>query len=313
MKRYLPYILTPLATVALYIGVDALIGESTPPGHVYLLEGKVYRHTSQREVDEHVDALWAAYCRQQAELIRTRPKAANGQTSATWSPEDLKAILDSIKDSILKDTEDTPNGMPESKQKPYREALASCVRAKLIHDGLEFIKDIAAANPPSLGTDPTGYYDDRNGGVICVVAEGGKCRVYVGAGRGPNYNSDRLSFIGTLKDDVVIGDTIPGEPARRPKLLVHRGMASLSGVGDRLSATYVRVGMLTKMGKELAGSCPLGSEITDDAGAERYVRFMKEGVVFFRNNVPEWPNPNDEALAIVGFKPKPMSSKGEER
>lgn len=309
LRRYLPYLALLLAVPALYLGVDALFEETPPTGHVYVLEGKIYTHATQEGVDAHLEALWDAYCRQREALMQSRPRSPDKGRSGCLEPEELKEILDGITRSILTNTDEFPVDMPNSKRGAYLRAYASCLRAKLINDGLEFMKDIRAANPAYLGADPSGYYDDRNGGELCLFQRNGKYQVYVGAGRGRNYNSDELDFVGTLKDGLIVAEPIPDQPDRHPKLLLDNGMVCLFDAGDRLDATYVRVGSLTEAGKALAGSAPLGNEITDDDGADRYYKFRNNGVIFFRKLPPDWPSPYQEAMAMIGMKPEEDSDR----
>ena len=170
LRRYLPYLALLLAVPALYLGVDALFEETPPTGHIYVLEGKIYTHATQEGVDAHLEALWDAYCRQREALMQSRPRSPDKGRSGCLKPEQLKEILDGITRSILTNTDEFPVDMPNSKRGAYLRAYASCLRAKLINDGLEFMKDIRAANPAYLGADPSGYYDDRNGGVLCLIA-----------------------------------------------------------------------------------------------------------------------------------------------
>ena len=303
MRRFLPYIITALAIPALYFAVDVLLEDTKPAGHIYLLNGKTYTHTTKEGLDAHIDALWNAYCERHGVLMKSRLKSISGNQTGTLQPEILKEILDHTQKRILSSTESLPENIPADKQRQYIEAYAGCVRAKLLQDGLDFIQCIEAANPTFLGTDPSGYYDDRNGGVLCVVSNKGKFDVYVGAGRGPNYNSDHIDFSGVLKNGVIIGDPIPDEPDRKPELIVDKGMACLTGAGDRLDATYVRIGTLTRAGKDMVPSAILGSQVTDDAGGERYLKFQNTGINFFRLKEPEHPDLFDEAMILAGLEP----------
>jgi hypothetical protein len=303
MRRFLPYIITALAIPALYFAVNVLVEDSKPAGHIYLLNGTTYTHTTKEGLDAHIDALWNAYCERHGVLMKSRLKSISGNQTGTLPPEMLKEILGRTQKSILSSTESLPENIPASKQKLYLEAYAGCVRAKLLKDGLDFIQCIEAANPSFLGTDPSGYYDDRNGGALCVVSNNSKFDVYVGAGRGPNYNSDSIDFSGVLKNGVIIGDPIPNQPDRKPELIVDKGMACLTGAGDRLDATYVRTGTLTKTGKDMVPSATLGSQVTDDAGGERYLKFQNTGINFFRPKEPEHPDLFKEAIILAGLKP----------
>lgn len=303
MRRFLPYIITALAIPALYFAVDVLLEDTKPAGHIYLLNGKTYTHTTKEGLDAHIDALWNAYCERHALLVKSRLKTIEGNQTGTLPPEMLKEILDHTQKRILSSTESLPENIPASKHKLYLEAYAGCVRAEFLQHGLDFIQCIEAANPTFLGADPSGYYDDLNGGVLCVVSNKGKFDVYVGAGRGPNYNSDRIDFSGVLQNGVIIGDPIPDEPDRKPELIVDKGMACLSGAGDRLDATYVRTGTLTKAGKDLAATATLGSQAGDDASAQSYIQFLNTGINFLSTKVPEHPDIFDEAMILAGLEP----------
>jgi uncharacterized protein YecT (DUF1311 family) len=163
-----------------------------------------------------------------------------------------------------------------------------------------YSRAVLGCNPPEFAGDPTGYYEDFEGGAVCVVRSGGEFSVSGGGRRSSSNQSAAVHFAGPLKEEVVAASEDANSGKAGPRLIVGRGMVCLEPGGDRalacLANTYVRVGSLTETGALLASKIRLGSQETDESeeGRRNAREFYSSGVRFF--NPPE---PSDASADVL--------------
>ena len=274
------------------------------PPDIYFLNGKFFRHDTHEQVKAHVAALWSAYEEAVIE-INTNGEAGKHRYKNGVIPSAL--FREKFADTIqrMKESHFHPEDLPADKIERFMAVLADCFIAQNLGDALYFCEQIRASKPEELEGDPSGYYEDRTGGALCIVKKKDGFVVHAGAGRGDTFNSDHIMFSGRMTDDTIIRSDRSEYDDREAKVYLTPGMACLSGAGNRLDETYVRVGTITPRGLELLeGQLPLGFEITDVDGAKNGQEFHEHGFVRFIPLPEEKTDYRQEAERIVGYRRK---------
>lgn len=274
-----------------------------PPG-TYFLNGKFYRHDTHEQVKAHVAALWATYEEAAADIY------ANGETGKHGYKNVVipSALLrEKLADTIqrMKKSHFHPEDLPADKIERFMAVLADCFIAESLADALYFCELIRASMPEELEGDPSGYYEDRTGGALCIIKKKAGFIVHAGAGRGVAHNSDHIKFSGRMIDDTIIRSDRSEDDDREAKIYLTPGMACLIGTSNRLDETYVRVGTITPRGLELLeGYLPLGNEISNDDVGNKCQEFHARGIVRFIPLPEETTDYRVEAERIVGYRRK---------
>lgn len=155
----------------------------------------------------------------------------------------------------------------------------------LLERTVNFSEAVLRCNPEDLGSDPCGYYEDFEGGAVCLFREGDRYAVSAGCVRPLMSAKLTLSFSGKLKDDVINGEASSGAEKRRPRLLVGRGMICLEpnsdGPEQALANTYVRVGIVNDAGKNRVRSFGAYGAFESNAGGEISNGFSSAGLKKF--------------------------------
>lgn len=277
-------------------------GSSAPEG-TFLTAGKTYRHDTHEGVRAHVAALWVAYEREAAAIAGMKLSGPHGFLLGTLPPDLLRQRIDGHL-AMVRNSEFYPEDLPKEQRSRFTEVICDCITAWHLTQSMEYCALIRASTPAQLAGDPSGYYEDREGAALCVIKTGNGYEVHAGAGRPPHQNSDHLDFVGELKGGEILPIRSAQSDERPAKLILAPGMACLTGAGDRLDATYVRVGTLTPKGRALLKEfLPLGNEQCHHSQAAAVEMFEREGFVRFMT-LPEPTNFKLEAEAIMGYQRK---------
>jgi hypothetical protein len=277
-------------------------GRPAPKG-TYLTAGKPYRHDTHEGVRAHVAALWVAYEREAAAISEMKLSGPHGLLLGTLPPDLLRQRIDGHL-AMVRDSEFYPEDLPREQRSRFTEVICDCITAWHLTQSLEYCALIRASTPAQLAGDPSGYYEDREGAALCVIKTGNGYEVHAGAGRPPHQNSDHLDFVGELQGGEILPTRSAQTDERPAKLIIAPGMACLTGAGDRLDATFVRVGTLTPKGRALLKEfLPLGNEQCHNSQADAVETFEREGFVRFMT-LPEPADFKLEAEAIVGYRRK---------
>lgn len=125
--------------------------------------------------------------------------------------------------------------------------------SSLLEQTVNFSEAVLRCNLEGVGSDPSGYYEDFEGGAVCLFRDGDRYAVLAGCVRPLMPTKVTLSFAGKLADDVINAEPSSGAKKRPTRLLVGRGMICLEpnsdGIQQVLANTYVRVGVLNDAGK----------------------------------------------------------------
>jgi hypothetical protein len=160
---------------------------------------------------------------------------------------------------------------------------------------IHYSRAVLGCNPPELSNTPAGYYEDFEGGAVCVVQTENEFSVSGGCWRAANNQSAAVQFRGVLKDEVISSSSEAAVHKDSPRLIVGRGMVCIEPGSDPgracLANTYVRVGALTETGALLASKVPLGLQKTADSEDNRKntQEFHAAGIRFFNPAEPRDP------------------------
>lgn len=172
-----------------------------------------------------------------------------------------------------------------------------------------YSRAVLGCNPPELAGNPSGYYEDFEGGAVCVVQNGSEFSVSTGCWRAANNQSAAVQFRGVLKDEVISSGSEAAGQKDGPRLIVGRGMVCIEPGTDPgracLANTYVRVGALTETGALLASKVPLGLQKTADSEENRRntQEFHAAGIRFFNPSEPRDPPPDILEETWKRFRP----------
>ena len=160
---------------------------------------------------------------------------------------------------------------------------------------IRYSRAVLGCNPPELSDTPAGYYEDFEGGAVCVVQTENEFSVSGGCWRAANNQSAAVQFTGVLKDEVISSGSEATVQKDGPRLIVGRGMVCIEPGSDGaracLANTYVRVGTLTETGALLASKVSLGLQKTADSEESRRntQEFNAAGIRFFNPTEPRDP------------------------
>jgi uncharacterized protein YecT (DUF1311 family) len=227
------------------------------------------------------------------------------------SPISLAKKLVGQAQRIVQDELQREPPFPWKQHGAFAQIYQPLVWSTLLEQAVNFTEAALRCNPPELAADISGFYEDFEGGVVCVVKEENGYLVVADCQRTVRDVRTSLVFSGELLEDTITGaPKVAGKPG--PRLLIGRGLVCLEPrteeVADFLVNTYVRTGVLNESGCTLIREMAAKQHLAPDNPAQ-----SAEAQVFRKSRLAWTFGAGDTAHFVEGYTPSGLKRFGPTR